>query len=181
MLLLGQSLYKSVPGEHLDEGGVDSVSLRHVGAGEAVVPELETDIPAGPGDGGGDPGVQDGVVGLEDLGEDDGLSVVGEAGDGVDRHSSLLSHHVKHRQLSLLVQLDLVTPHPGPGLARLTDDDKSRYLQKTSQACEDDYEISGYMIAVLFEETRSPREVEQEDRQRVMFLSAWIDSTPCKL
>ena len=37
------------------------------------------------------------------------------------------------------------------------------------------------MIAVLFEETRSPREVEQEDRQRVMFLSAWIDSTPCKL
>ena len=93
----------------------------------------------------------------------------------------LLSHHVKHRQLSLLVQLDLVTPHPGPGLARLTDDDKSRYLQKTSQACEDDYEISGYMIAVLFVETRSPREVEQEDRQRVMFLSAWIDSTPCKL
>ena len=93
----------------------------------------------------------------------------------------LLSHHVKHRQLSLLVQLDLVTPNPGPGLARLTDDDKSRYLQKTSQACEDDYEISGYMIAVLFVETRSPREVEQEDRQRVMFLSAWIDSTPCKL
>ena len=34
---------------------------------------LETDIPAGPRDGGGDPGVQDGVVGLEDLGEDDGL------------------------------------------------------------------------------------------------------------
>ena len=72
-----------VPGEHLDEGGVDSVSLRHVGAGEAVVPELETDIPAGLGDGGGDPGVQDGVVGLEDLGEDDGLSLVCEAGDGV--------------------------------------------------------------------------------------------------
>ena len=85
--------------------------------------------PPGPGDGGGDPVVQDGVVGLEYLGEDDGLSVVGEAGDGVDRHSSLLSHHVKHRQLSLLVQLDLVTPHPGPGLARLTDDDKSRYLR----------------------------------------------------
>ena len=35
-----------VPGEHLDEGGEDSVSLRHVGAGEAVVLELETDIPA---------------------------------------------------------------------------------------------------------------------------------------
>ena len=55
------------------------------------------------------------------------------------------------------------------------------FFQKTSQAGEDDHEISGYMISVLFEETRSPREVEQEDRQRVMFLSAWIDSTPCKL
>ena len=63
----------------------------------------------------------------------------------------------------------------GPGGASLHWVCPGYIFQWTSQAGKDDYEISGYMIADLLEETRSPREVEQEDRQRVMSLLVCID------